>query len=322
MDKILLAILLLAVGFVLLVKGADFFVDGCSAIAKTLRVPSMIIGLTIVALGTSLPEAAVSVTAALDGSSGMSAGNCVGSNFFNLLVVCGLCALFQPLPIDKNLKKRDFPVSMIVSLLVLFFSIDFIMGKEVNEIGRVDGIIMVVCYILYLLMLIIYTLKNRSEGSEEEVKAMPIWKSILFIVFGAAAIVFGGNLVVDNATIIATACGMSETLVGLTIVAFGTSLPELVTSLVAAKKNELDLALGNCIGSNIANFLFVLGLSGAVSPLAISNQVIIDMIILFAVCFVVLIMLLTRKEFKKKEGVIMLCMYAAYMIYIFYRNFA
>lgn len=321
MPDIVISILLLLVGFVLLIYGADFFVDGCSSIAKTLRVPSMIIGLTIVALGTSLPEAAVSTLAALSGNSGISAGNCVGSNFFNLLVVCGLCACFQPLPIDKNFRKRDYPISLFVEMLVLFFCVDFLLGRSTNQIGRIEGIIMLVLYISYLIMLIIFALKNRTEEAEE-VKKLPVWLSIICIIGGAAAIIYGGNLVVDHASVIAKACGMSDTLIGLTIVAFGTSLPELVTSIVAAKKGELELALGNCIGSNIANFLFVLGLAGAIKPIEISNQVMTDMVILVVVCFVVLFMVLTRKEFKKKEGIIMMAMYAAYLVYIFYRNFA
>ena len=323
MPQVPLSVLLLAVGFFLLIFGADRFVDGCSSIAKTLRVPSAVIGLTIVALGTSLPEAAVSTTAALSGSSNMSAGNCVCSNLFNLLVICGLCALFQPLPVNAEFKKRDFPISMIVTALVLFFGMDFLLGRSENKISRIEGIIMFLSYLGYLAFLVVYSLKHRTEAADEEdYKILPVWKSILYIVLGAAGIVFGGNLSVDNAAVIASACGMSDTLIGLTILAVGTSLPELVTSIVAAKKNELDLALGNCIGSNIENFLFVLGLSATVSPLTISYQVMNDIVILGCVCIIVLIMILTRKDLRKKEGAIMLCMYAAYMVYIFYRNFA
>jgi cation:H+ antiporter len=320
MKELLLPCLLLVVGFVLLVYGADFFVDGCSSIAKSLRIPSIIIGLTIVALGTSAPEAAVSITASLSGSNDISIGNCVGSNFFNLLVVAGFCALFRPLPVSRDLIKRDFPFSILITIILLIMSVDTLFGATSNTLGRIDGIILFALYIAFMIVLIRSALKNRTEA-DEEIKVYPIWKSLLFIIFGAAAIIYGGDLVVDNATIIAKYFRMSETLIGLTIVALGTSLPELVTSIVASKKGEVDLAMGNVIGSNIANILVVLGLSSAVSAMPVNSMVLTDTVILIGITIIVYLMSIRDKTISRREGVIMLLMYAAYTVYIFARNF-
>lgn len=320
MRELFLPCVLLVVGFVLLVYGADFFVEGCSSIAKSLRVPSIIIGLTIVALGTSAPEAAVSITASLSGSNDISIGNCVGSNFFNLLVVAGLCALFKPLPVQSDIIKRDFPFNLIITVLLLVMSIDTFLGGRSNALGRLDGIILFALYIIFMIILIRSALKNRTKA-DDDVKIFPLWKSILFIICGCIAIVYGGDLVVDNATIIAEFFHMSETLIGLTIVAMGTSLPELVTSIVASRKGEVDLAMGNVIGSNIANILVVLGLSAAVSPMSVNSMVLIDIIILIVVSIIVYIMSFRGKTINRREGAIMLLMYAAYTVYIFIRNF-
>lgn len=321
MAQLFLSFLLLIVGFVLLVYGADFFVDGCSSIAKSLRVPSIIIGLTIVSLGTSAPEAAVSITASLGESNGLSVGNCVGSNFFNLLIVAGVCALFKPLPVGKDILKRDYPFYLFIMILFFLMCFDVIFGASANTLSRANGIILFLLYIVFMIILIASALRNRTEA-DEEIKLLPIWKSIIYILGGAIAIVYGGDLVVDNATIIAEHFHMSETLIGLTIVALGTSLPELVTSIVASRKGEVDLAVGNVIGSNIANILVVLGLSATVSPLAINDMVIIDTVILIIVSVIVYIMCLRGKTINRREGIIMLLMYAAYTVYIFVRNFA
>lgn len=321
MKELFLPCVLLIVGFVLLVYGADFFVEGCSSIAKSLRVPSIIIGLTIVALGTSAPEAAVSITASLSGSNDISIGNCIGSNFFNLLVVAGLCALIKPLPVQSDIIKRDFPFNIIITVLLLLMSVDTFFGGQSNTLGRLDGIILFLLYISFMIMLIRSALKNRIEVNEE-VKILPLWKSLLFIVCGCISIVYGGDLVVDNATIIATFFRMSDTLIGLTIVAMGTSLPELVTSIVASKKGEVDLAMGNVIGSNIANILVVLGLSASLSPMSVNNMVLIDSVILIIASIITYIMSFRGKTINRKEGAVMLLMYAAYTVYIFIRNFA
>ena len=319
--EIFLPILLLIVGFAFLVYGADFFVDGCCAVARTLHIPPLIIGLTIVALGTSAPEAAVSITAALTGSDGLSAGNCVGSNIFNLFVVVGLCALFNPVPVGSKVLRRDFPFSLIVEGLVLLLLSDFLFGKTTNMLGHVAGFSLFGLYIVYLIVLIIDARRFKTmEPAEDEAKNMPLWKSFLIIVVGAAAVVFGGDLVVDEAVVIAKFFGMSDTLIGLSIVAIGTSLPELATSIVAAKKGELELALGNCIGSNIANFLFVLGLSSGISTVIVGPNVIVDTVILIAASLLVYIVCIAKKKLGRPEGIAMLLIYAAYTAFIFSRE--
>ena len=260
--------LLLVIGFVLLIKGADFFVDGSSSIAKRLRVPSIIIGLTIVAMGTSLPECAVSISAALSGNTGVAVGNAVGSNIFNLMVVCGMCALFCPLTVSRSTLTGEFPFSVFVALLLM------VLGWISMTLGRIDGVILLVFFAGFLFWMIRSAQKARSESAsdEDEYEIRPIWQCVLYIVGGAAAIAGGGQLVVNAASAIARFFGMSQNLIGLTIVAFGTSLPELVTSIVAARKHEVDMALGNVIGSNIFNILFVLGISAAeLSRLLTSN---------------------------------------------------
>lgn len=312
--EMLKAVAVLVIGFVLLIKGADFFVEGSSSVAKRLRVPSIIIGLTIVAMGTSLPECAVSVTASLAGSNELAVSNVVGSNIFNLMVVCGFCALFAPLTIQKNTLKKEFPLSIFCAALLLG------LGFVGMVLGRADGIIFFVMFIGYLLWMIKTALKARAEGvinaEEEEIELLPVWRCILYIVGGMVAIKFGGDFVVDGAVVIAGGFGLSQNLIGLTIVAVGTSLPELVTSIVAARKNEVDMALGNVIGSNIFNVLFVLGIAATISPVAFIMENVIDIVILIAMSIVVWIMAWTKQKINRKEGIIMLLMYAVYLVYI------
>lgn len=313
--SLILTFLLLIIGFVLLIKGADFFVEGSASIAKQLRVPSLIIGMTIVAMGTSLPECSVSITASLTGQNSLAISNAVGSNIFNLMVVCGVCALFTPLAVKAETLKKDFPFSVICAILLLA------LGYFGMVLGRGDGIILLVIFVLFLLYMIKSALKARAAGIEveiegEDTKIIPVWKSILFIILGGAAIAYGGDLVVDSASVIATEFGMSPTLVGLTICAIGTSLPELVTSIVAARKNQVDMALGNVIGSNIFNILFVLGIGSAISPIAFISENMIDIFILIVMSLVVWIFAWSRRQIKRPEGVCMLFMYIAYWIYI------
>lgn len=313
MMGILWAVVLLVAGFVLLIKGADFFVEGSSSVAKRLRVPSIIIGLTIVAMGTSLPECAVSLTASMSGQNALAVSNVVGSNIFNLMVVCGFCAVFSSLPIDKNTLKKEFPFSIVCALLLL------VMGYLGMKVGRADGVILLVLFTAYIVSMVRTALKARAAGAnveEEEYEILPVWKSILFIVGGMVAIKFGGDFVVDGAVVIATGFGLSENLIGLTIVACGTSLPELVTSVVAAKKNEVDMALGNVIGSNIFNILLVLGISGAISPIAFIMENVIDIIILMLMSVFVWILGWTKQKIDRKEGIIMIVIYAVYLVYI------
>ena len=317
--EILKSAAVLVIGFVLLIKGADFFVEGSSSVAKKFNVPSLIIGMTIVAMGTSLPELAVSVTAAITGNNTLAVSNVSGSNIFNLMVVCGACALFAPLTIEKNTLMKEFPFSIVCAGLLV------VLGFIGMKLGRVDGIILLVIFVAYLFWMIYSAKMARSEGDKfeteeeemaEEIKILPMWKCLLYIVGGMIAIKFGGDFVVNGASSIAAGFGLSQTLIGLTIVALGTSLPELVTSIVAARKNEVDMALGNVIGSNIFNILLILGVAAAISPVTFIMENIIDIIILIIMSTVVWIFAWTSKKINRKEGIIMLLVYVVYMVYI------
>ncbi len=314
---LVLVMVLLVIGFVFLVKGADFFVEGSSSVAKRFNVPSLIIGLTIVAMGTSLPETAVSVTASLADNNALAVSNAIGSNIFNLMVVIGFCAVMTPVAVDKQTLKRDFPFSVLCAVLLLA------LGFIGMELGHVDGAILLVLFAAYIIVLVRIALKHKNSGvaveEEEEIKLLSMPRSLIYIVLGGAAIAVGGDMVVDSASRIAIDFGMSQTLVGLTIVSIGTSLPELVTSIVAARKNEVDMALGNAIGSNVFNFLMVLGIASAISPIAFITENIIDIIILIVFSIVVWIMAWTKTKLNKGEGFIMLSLYIAYAVYIFVR---
>lgn len=305
----------LIVGFVLLIKGADFFVEGSSSVAKKLRVPSIIIGMTIVAMGTSLPETSVSVSASIAAKNDLAISNVIGSNIFNLMVVCGICAVLCPLTVDGTTLKRDFPFSIVMAGLLMA------LGGIDGVVGRFDGILFLVLFVVFLLIMIYSAKKSRDNSAPEadEYKIMPIWKCILYMVGGIAAIAAGGEMVVEGASDIARAFGMSENLIGMTIVALGTSLPELVTSVVAARKNELDMALGNVIGSNIFNILFVLGIASAISPVSYTNENLIDSAVLIVMSMIVLIFCLPKKRLIRWNGAAMLALYAGYTAYIFTR---
>ncbi len=302
--------LLLLIGFVLLIKGADLFVDGSSSIAGILKVPSVIIGLTIVAMGTSAPEAAVSINAGLAGNSDISLGNIVGSNIFNLLVVIGACAVIFPAKSDEDILKRDLWWNIGVSVLLFALILD-------GSISRVEGLILLAVFIFYLGLMVRSALKNRMESTPMDV--MPLWKSILFVGIGLAAVVFGGDMVVDNASLIAKAWGMSDTLVGLTIVAVGTSLPELVTSITASKKGDSGIALGNAVGSCLFNILFILGIASTLTPINAVPELIIDTAILIAVTILILIVAKTDKKTNRAEGIICVLAYIIYTAYIIMR---
>ena len=307
---------LLIIGFAFLVKGADAFVEGSSSIAKHFQVPSLIIGMTIVAMGTSLPETAVSVTASIAGSNALAVSNAVGSNIFNLMVVIGVCAVLTPVAVQKNSLKIDIPFSMICALLLL------VLGHDRMMLTRVNGLILIVLFaffILYMIRSAQHSMNNEdSEFAAEaaEMKVMSVPKSLIFIVIGIAGITLGSDWVVDGAKTIASAFGISENLIGLTIVAFGTSLPELMTSIVVARKNEVDMALGNAVGSNIFNILMVLGIASALSPIAFIQENIIDIIILVGFSFIVWLMAWTKHRLDKIEGLAMILLYAGYVVYI------
>lgn len=320
-------ILLLLAGFILLIKGADLFVDGSASVARMFRVPGVIIGLTIVAMGTSAPELAVSISAGLSGSNEIAVSNVVGSNIFNLLVVLGVCALLKPLPTDPDIKKRDFPFSIFSTFVVALLAGNGILRGAVKNfrdasasagvLYRWNGLVLAALFVLYMLYTIYIARKNRTEEKEEE--AMPLWKSILYIIAGIAGIVIGGQFVVNSAKSLALAWGMSETLVGLTIVAVGTSLPELVTSIVASCKGENGMAIGNVVGSNIFNLLLILGVSSSIHPIAITTASFVDICMALAVTLLGYCFICTGKKVNRPEGAVMVILYALYMTYAIIR---
>ena len=319
-----LVLVCLVIGFVLLIKGADFFVEGSSSAAKRLHVPSIIIGLTIVAMGTSLPETAVSVSASLTGNNELAVSNVIGSNIFNLMVVIGVCAVLTTVEVAKETIKRDIPLSLICAGLLMVLGISGLGDKSGMMLGHLDGVILIGFFAGYMVQI---ALKANREGKkveiegglDEDIKLLSVPKSIVFIVGGAVAIAVGGDVTVDAAARIAGDLGMSQTLIGLTIVSIGTSLPELVTSIVAARKNEVDMALGNAIGSNIFNILMVLGIASAISPMAIITENIIDLCVLIVFTVCVWIFAGTKKKIGRVEGFCMVAFYAAYAIYIIVR---
>lgn len=314
---------MLAVGFLFLIKGADFFVDGSASIAKKLRVPDIIIGLTVVAMGTSMPELVVSVTSAIGGSSDIAIGNVVGSNILNILVILGLSAVIVPLCVDSSMFKRDIPVLLLTAVAVPAIAL---LSKNANGgymIGRIGGIILAVLFIGYIVLnvkaALDYRKKNEGADDGEEIKESSWLKSILLTVGGAALIIVGGDLSVDGAVAIAKQLGISEAVIGLTIVALGTSLPELVTSVVAARKGNSDIALGNIVGSNIFNALLILGTTAIIKPIPVPFVSIIDLFILLGVSIYLAITARTGKKLTRIEGATYLVFYAGYMAYLFIR---
>ncbi|HFD2044352.1 TPA: calcium/sodium antiporter [Clostridium perfringens] len=327
--------ILLIIGFLLLIKGADLFVDGASGIAKKLGVPAVIIGLTIVSLGTSAPELAVSISASLKGSNDITMGNVLGSNLFNLLAALGCTAIVAPLVIKKRIIKNDFIVNLLATFVLYVFTFTALIGSK-NSLSRIEGgilFLMCITYIIYL----IYTVKsNKKEDQvavtaefedfeEKNIKSSnSTFKNIILSIIGVIGIILGGKIVVDSASAIALGLGLSEKLVGLTIVAIGTSLPELVTSLVAAKKGENDIALGNILGSNTFNILLILGLSSLISPITIAASLSVDLIFLIIVTLIIgaLIFLNKKKEkvLTRYEGIFLLVLYIGYTVYIIMRN--
>ena len=322
-----LVLIFLVMGFVLLIKGADFFVEGSSSVAKRLHVPSIIIGLTIVAMGTSLPETAVSVSASLTGNNELAVSNVVGSNIFNLMVVIGVCAMIATVNVAEETIKRDIPISLVCAGFLLLLGEIGLGDKEGMILGHFDGIIFLCAFAVYIFHLIKTALKASKEGrkveieggSDEDIKLISVPMSILFIVGGAIAIAIGGDMTVDAASRIAGDLGMSQTLIGLTIVSIGTSLPELVTSIVAARKNEVDMALGNAIGSNVFNIFMVLGVASAISPISIVAENIIDLCVLVVFTVCVWIFAGTKRKIGRMEGSCMVALYASYVVYIIIR---
>ena len=331
--NIFLALAALIGGFVLLVKGADWFVEGSSSVAKLLKVPSIIIGLTVVALGTSLPEASVSISSALAGKNALAVSNVVGSNIFNTLVVLGASAMIAPVCVLPGSVMKEIPFSIlcaVVLLVALLLGMNAVpavaeAGAVTAEygytLGRIGGLVLLAFFAFYMYWQISTALKARKAGAAEEddIQVLSPVKSVVFIVVGIACIILGGNFVVDGASAIAIKFGMSETLVGMTIVAIGTSLPELVTSMVAAKKGESDLALGNAVGSNIFNIIFILGFSSIISPITVNFLAVIDTIAVIGVSALVLVFAATDHKISRAEGSVLLASYIGYFIYMFLR---
>lgn len=302
----------LMVGFVLLVKGADLFVEGSASAARLLRVPAAVIGLTVVAFGTSAPELAVSVTAALAGSNGIALGNVIGSNMFNLLMVTGLSSMAAAMPVDRGLMNWDFFFSIAVSVVMLA------MTAFDRQMGRIDGAVMLALF-AYFLYHVFQTAVRERRSAQKERRSLSAPLSAVYIAAGLGAVVLGSGMVVDCASALASAFGLSENLIGLTVVALGTSLPELVTSMVAARKGENGLALGNVIGSNIFNILLIMGVSSSVSPIQVTVSTVYDLICLILVSCVCWAMGRRRMCYTRAHGILMVGMYAVYMIYVLIR---
>ncbi|MBD5128842.1 MAG: calcium/sodium antiporter [Ruminococcaceae bacterium] len=318
-----MAFILLIVGFVLLVKGADVFVDGSSGIARFLKIPSIVIGLTIVAFGTSAPEAAVSIIAGVNGSNDIAVGNVIGSNMFNLLGVLGISALIKPVNVDGQIVKKEFPFMLAATAVFALTAFDTVLGSgEVNVISRSEAFTLLILMGIFLYSVITFALRSRKESgdnNDDNDKPKSLLKCVLFTIGGLVGIIVGGQLVVDNASKIAENFGMSETLVGLTIVAVGTSLPELVTSIVAARKGESDIAIGNVVGSNVFNILFVLAASAAITPMNINTQGLCDLLILVGISVIAYIFCVTKKTINRVEGGVLVLLYAAYMTFAIIR---
>ena len=299
--------LILAAGFVLLVKGADWFVDGASAIAEKLRIPPLIIGLTIVAMGTSAPEAAVSISAALKGNADITIGNIVGSNILNILIILGLSAAIAPLAVEQSTIRRDMPFLLGISLLLI------VQGWD-GSITRFDGLIMMILFTAYLIFLLV---RARRQPQQDSINAgqRSLWQ-IPLTAIGLTAIVIGSNLAVDAACTIARLLGISERLIGLTIVALGTSLPELFTSVIAARKGNADIAIGNIVGSNVFNILFVVGLSAVIVPVPFAAAFRFDSVVSIAAAVFLLICCARSSSLKRWHGIFMLAGYLAYFMII------
>lgn len=314
--------LLLIVGLALILLGANALTDGASSVARRLNVSEMVVGLTIVAFGTSAPELVVSMVSAINGSTGMAIGNVVGSNIFNILMILGVTAAIVPLKLDKATLTRDIPFVLVSSLALCVAAADLLIdGAETAMLSRTDGLLLLL--FLAIFMRYTFSLAKASEATEKEEvkkKEMPIWKALLFIILGLAGLVFGGQLFVDSATAIALALGVSETVVGLTIVSGGTSLPELATSVVAATKRKTDMAIGNVVGSCVLNVFFILGASATICPLSAGELSSVDYLMLLAASVVLWLVGFAYKvrTITRIEGVLMAAAYVGYISYLVY----
>ena len=314
--EILLQILLLVIGFVMLIKGADWFVEGASKVADRFGIPQIVIGLTICAMGTSLPEASVSISAALKGAADITIGNVVGSNIANVLLILGITSLIRPIPVKKNTIRYEIPFTIAITVLIA------VLGLLDEKVNRLEGVILWAFMIVYLIYLFVIskTDKDAVEEGKTAGENESVIKMIVMIIVGAVLIVLGGNFTVDAASRIALAFGMSERLVGLTIVAFGTSLPELVTSATAALKGKSDIAIGNIVGSNIFNILFVAGTTALITPVPYSAGFMVDTIVAIIAIVLLFVCVLPKKKLGRLGGAVMLLGYAGYFVYLFFGN--
>ncbi|MCM1569944.1 MAG: calcium/sodium antiporter [Roseburia sp.] len=308
--ELMLQFLLLVVGFVMLMKGADWFVDGAAKIADLFGIPQLVIGLTIAAIGTSLPEAAVSITAALQGSTEITIGNVLGSNILNILIILGLTAVVCPIPVQKSTVRYEIPFTIGVTVLLVA------LGSLDGNISRLDGGILWIFMAVYLVYLLKIAKDSNQEAQTQEEKKEPVWKLLLLVAVGIALIKYGSDVTVHAATAIARQFHMSERLIGLTIVAFGTSLPELVTSVTAATKGKTDIAIGNIVGSNIFNILFVVGTTAIITPVEYSRNFLADSRVAIAAAVLLLVCVLRNHRLGRLGGVVMLVGYAAYFAYL------
>lgn len=309
----ILNLVLLVVGFILLIKGADFFVAGASGIAEKFRIPQIVIGLTIVAFGTSAPEAAISISAGFKGSTGISIGNILGSNILNILLILGITACITALKVQKNTVMIEIPFTIFITVVLV------VLGNTMGKLNRVTGVILWILFLAFLAYLFYTAYKGRKEGEPDSCphQMQPMWKLLLVTVAGLAAVVIGSDITVDSASAIASELGMSDRLIGLTIVAFGTSLPELVTSVMAAKKGQADIAIGNIVGSNIFNILFVLGTTSLVCPIPYdAARFLVDGIVSIGAAVLLWLCVLKNKELRRWGGILFLAVYAGYFIYL------
>lgn len=306
---IIKSLLLLVIGFVLLVKGADWFVEGSAAIARKLNIPELVIGLTIVAMGTSLPEAAVSITASLNGNAGIAVGNVAGSNIMNIMIILGITSVITTIKIQKSTIIMEIPFLILVSAVFLGF------GMTGNRLSGLEGVGFWALFVVYLVYLYVMSQRNESDPAEDE-KPMnrPVWQCLILLVISAIMIIKGSDLIVSGATDIAKVIGLSDRIIGLTIVAFGTSLPELVTCITAARKNKADLAIGNIVGSNIFNILFVLGTASLITPIPFESKFIVDAAFGIAATVILWLGSFRKRELARPAGIFMICVYACYFV--------
>lgn len=303
-------LLLLALGFVLLVKGADWFVEGAAGIADKFGIPQLVIGLTIVAMGTSAPEAAVSITAALQGTADITVGNVIGSNILNILVILGLASAIAPIAVAKTTVRYEIPIMLGITGLFLA------LGATDGALGLLDGVILWVCFLGYLGYMLLMTKKGLMQAEEQEAVQRPIWLLLIMGIVGMGLIVLGSDVTVDAATALAKMFGMSERFIGLTIVALGTSLPELFTSVVAARKGKADIAIGNIVGSNIFNILFVVSTSALITPVVFASGFIVDCLVSIGAGILLWLCVFRKKKLTRTGGILMLISYAAYFAYL------